>query len=83
MWVLKQSSPTSSLWPCRDFEHNANVAAARSLMQQGLRMCKQDEAMWAEYFRLELLYVHRLRQRRKVLGLDLPAEDLRGLRNPM
>jgi U3 small nucleolar RNA-associated protein 6 len=55
------------------------VAAARSLMQQGLRMCKQDEAMWAEYFRLELLYVHRLRQRRKVLGLDVPAEHVLGV----
>ena len=42
-------------------------------MQQGLRMCPDHESMWAEYFRLELLYVHKLRARRKVLGLDVPG----------
>eukprot|EP00955_Chlamydomonas_euryale_P034218 349719-Chlamydomonas_euryale.AAC.8 len=59
---------------CREFERSGNVAAARSLMQQGLRMCKHEEVMWVEYFRMELLYVQRLRMRREVLGLDLPME---------
>ncbi len=52
-----------------EFEHNSNAAAARALMQRGLRMCKGSEQLWAEYFRLELLYVHRLRARRQVLGI--------------
>lgn len=33
-----------------EFEHNANPAAARALMQQGLRMCKYSEKMWLDYF---------------------------------
>lgn len=36
----------------REFEHNANVSAARTLMQQGLRTCKTDEQMWAQYLRM-------------------------------
>ena len=35
-------------------------------MQQGLRMCKHDLDMWAEYVRMELLYVQKLRARREV-----------------
>ncbi|KAL6762165.1 U3 small nucleolar RNA-associated protein 6-domain-containing protein [Haematococcus lacustris] len=61
-----------------DFEHTGNVASARALMQQGLRHCKSDEAMWTEYVRLEMMYVARLRARRAVLGLPNPevVEDL-------
>lgn len=35
-------------------------------------MCKGSQQLWAEYLRMELLYVHKLRSRRKVLGLDCP-----------
>jgi U3 small nucleolar RNA-associated protein 6 len=42
-------------------------------MQQGLRVCKHDEAMWVEYARMEGLYVQKLRMRREVLGLDTPG----------
>ncbi len=59
---------------CREFEHTSNVAAARALMQQGLRHCPRDESLWAEYLRLELLYVARLRARREVLGLPNPGK---------
>lgn len=53
-----------------EFELNANAAAARTLMQRGLRMCKREPSLWLEYFRLELMYVHKLLARRRVLGLD-------------
>jgi U3 small nucleolar RNA-associated protein 6 len=33
-----------------EFEHNGNPAAARALMQQGLRMCRYSEKMWLDYF---------------------------------
>ncbi len=56
----------------RELEHNGNAGAARALLQQGLRMCKGSQQLWAEYLRMELLYVHKLRSRRKVLGLDCP-----------
>lgn len=59
-----------------EFEHNHNATVARSLMQQGLRMCKNDPALWVEYFRMELLYAARLGARRQVLGLgDASIDD--------
>ncbi len=53
-----------------ELEHNRSPAAARALMQRGLRLCKADAQLWVDYFRLELLYAHTLRTRRKVLGVD-------------
>ena len=52
-----------------EFEHNLNAPAARALMQRGLRMCKHAPELWHEYFRMELLYALRLRERRRVLGI--------------
>ncbi|CAL8463055.1 g2589 [Coccomyxa elongata] len=62
----------ASLWiyaSAWEFEHNRNAGAARALMQRGLRMCPGKADLWAEYFRMELLYAHTLRTRRKVLGI--------------
>ncbi|KAI8101795.1 hypothetical protein M9434_006861 [Picochlorum sp. BPE23] len=58
-----------------EFEHNHNATIARSLMQRGLRMCKNDPCLWAEYFRMELLYAARLGARRQVLGLGDASLD--------
>lgn len=35
-----------------EFEANGNPAAARALMQQGLRMCRHSQKMWLDYFDL-------------------------------
>lgn len=40
------------------------------LMQRGLRLNPTDELLWHEYFRLELLYVEKIKLRRRVLGVD-------------
>ena len=56
----------ASVW---EFEHNRNAGAARALMQRGLRMCPGSADLWAEYFRMELLFAHTLRTRRKILGI--------------
>ena len=78
-----QLHPTAAgLWSYAaawEVEHNRNVAAARALTQRGLRMCKGDAQLWVEYFRLELLYAHTLRARRKVLGIDAAQGSLRTL----
>ena len=37
---------------CREFESNGNPAAARALMQSGLRSCPADPSLWLEYFRM-------------------------------
>ncbi|CDH56617.1 u3 small nucleolar rna-associated protein 6homolog [Lichtheimia corymbifera JMRC:FSU:9682] len=61
LWIMASS------W---EFEHNANPASARVLMQRGLRLNPTDELLWHEYFRLELLYVEKIKLRRRVLGVD-------------
>ncbi|ORZ03431.1 U3 small nucleolar RNA-associated protein 6-domain-containing protein [Syncephalastrum racemosum] len=61
LWVLAAS------W---EYEKNVNIAAARTLMQRGLRMNPNDETLWHEYFRLELMYIEKIKLRRKVLGVD-------------
>jgi hypothetical protein len=51
---LLQVHPTEpGLWvyaAAWEFEANGNPAAARALMQQGLRMCRYSEKMWLDYF---------------------------------
>jgi len=51
-------------------EGGSNPAAARALMQRGLRACgASSDLLWAEYLRLELAYAATLRARREVLGV--------------
>jgi len=59
-----------------EFEHNRNAAASRTLMQRGLRMCPGSAELWAEYFRMELLYAHTLCKRREILGIATSGEML-------
>ena len=45
-------------------------------MQRGLRMCKTSQQLWLEYFRMELMYAHKLRTRRRIMGADDSAGGL-------
>ncbi|KAK4519987.1 uncharacterized protein ATC70_010231 [Mucor velutinosus] len=51
-------------------EHNANMAAARILLQRALRLMPESQQLWHEYFRLELLYIEKIKLRRRILGID-------------
>ncbi|CAN8326226.1 unnamed protein product [Cochlearia groenlandica] len=53
-----------------EFDMNLNVAAARALMQNGLRVCPNSEDLWVEYLRMELTYLNKLKARRVALGED-------------
>lgn len=54
-----------------EFDLNLNVAAARALMQSGLRSCPESEDMWIEYLRMELTYLNKLKARKVALGEDV------------
>ncbi|OEL26508.1 hypothetical protein BAE44_0012475 [Dichanthelium oligosanthes] len=54
-----------------EFDLNLNVAAARALMQSGLRSCPESEDMWIEYLRMELTYLNKLKARKAALGEDV------------
>ncbi|CAG8509378.1 159_t:CDS:10 [Ambispora leptoticha] len=60
LWIL------AAKW---EFESNANIVAARVLMQRGLRFNNASKQLWQEYFKLELLYVEKITTRRKILGI--------------
>ncbi|MED6144110.1 hypothetical protein PIB30_012467 [Stylosanthes scabra] len=53
-----------------EFDSNLNVAAARALMQEGLRVCPTSEDLWVEYLRMELVYLNKLKARKVALGED-------------
>jgi len=38
-----------------------------ALMQRGLRLCADDENMWVQYFRLEMLYWAKVKTRQELL----------------
>jgi hypothetical protein len=38
-------------------------------------MCKGDQRLWVEYFRMELLYVRKLLARRQVLGIHTQEDS--------
>jgi U3 small nucleolar RNA-associated protein 6 len=59
-------------------EHNANMAAARVLLQRALRLMPENQQLWHEYFRLELIYIEKIKLRRRILGIDQQknAEDI-------
>lgn len=57
-----------------EFDHNLNVAAARALMQSGLRACPDSEDLWVEYLRMELTYLNKLRARKVALGEEVVTQ---------
>ncbi|CAM9692111.1 unnamed protein product, partial [Chrysoparadoxa australica] len=57
-----------------EFFDNGNSAAARVLMQRGLRINKDCRQLWVQYFRLEWCYLQKLAGRRHVMGLE-PKHD--------
>ncbi|KAI8886444.1 hypothetical protein K501DRAFT_244139 [Backusella circina FSU 941] len=69
----------ASLWiMAASWEHdqNANPSAARTLMQRSLRMNPENELLWQEYMKLELIYVEKIKIRRRVLGITDDAMDV-------
>lgn len=70
LWIMAAS------W---EFEENANIVAARVLMQRGLRLNPGQAQLWHEYFRLEQLYIEKIKARRKILGIDQKSQGLKEL----
>eukprot|EP00741_Cyanophora_paradoxa_P002251 tig00000571_g2183.t1 len=53
-----------------EFESNNNIQTARVLLQRALRINPAAQKLWHEYCRLELLYVYKVAERRRILGID-------------
>ncbi|KAJ8331623.1 U3 snoRNP protein [Batrachochytrium dendrobatidis] len=57
-WIL------AATW---EFEENSDIASARVLMQRALRINPTNQKLWIEYFKLELLWVEKIKERRRIL----------------
>nr|XP_034317522.1 U3 small nucleolar RNA-associated protein 6 homolog [Crassostrea gigas] len=79
--LLQVHSKNPDLWILAakwEFENNKNADNARTLMQRGLRFNPASKALWLEYYRMELLFVEKLRKRRELLqstGMDQNEES--------
>ncbi|KAI8987905.1 U3 small nucleolar RNA-associated protein 6-domain-containing protein [Mycotypha africana] len=61
LWIM------AAMW---EYEHNSNVAAARILLQRAIRLMPENQQLWIQYFKLELVYVEKIKLRRRVLGIE-------------
>ncbi|KAJ3252834.1 U3 snoRNP protein [Boothiomyces macroporosus] len=50
-----------------EYEENSNMTSARVLLQRALRINPHDQKIWLEYFKLELLWIQKLLDRRRIL----------------
>ncbi|KAI9190583.1 U3 small nucleolar RNA-associated protein 6-domain-containing protein [Polychytrium aggregatum] len=50
-----------------EYEENSNISSARVLLQRGLRLNPESQKLWLEYFKLELLWLIKIRERRRLL----------------
>ncbi|PIA13624.1 hypothetical protein COEREDRAFT_83332 [Coemansia reversa NRRL 1564] len=68
----------SQMWikaAAHELDVNSNSNAARVLLQRALRLIPEDQHLWIEYFRLEMLLVEKIKTRRRILGIDQPSTD--------
>ncbi|KAI9485221.1 MAG: hypothetical protein EXX96DRAFT_544311 [Benjaminiella poitrasii] len=82
--VIQYHPNNASLWimaASYEYEQNSNMSAARILLQRALRLMPENKHLWYEYFRLELLYIEKIKLRRHVLGIAQQenAEDIEAM----
>ena len=62
MWIL------AAKW---EFEDNSNITSARVLLQRAIRLNSDSRHLWLEYFKLELMWIEKIKERRRILfGAD-------------
>ena len=58
-----------------EWEDNANVTAARALLQRALRMNSDAKDLWIEYFKLECFFLIKIAERNRVLGIEESSKE--------
>ena len=76
--ALQMHAGNAALWAEAafwEYEGNLDPASARALFQRGLRVVEREDArgLWVHYFRMEVMYVEKVLERRRVLGLAAQA----------
>ena len=71
--ALQKFPSSAELWIMAaqyEFNKNANMTGARNLLLRSLRLNPETRELWLEYARLECLFLFKIMERRRVLGLD-------------
>ena len=75
-----QKFPSSSeLWILAaqyEYDTNYNISGARNLLLRSLRLNPEKRELWLEYAKLECLYILKIIERRRVLGLDKQEDKM-------
>lgn len=60
-----------------EYNKNANMTGARNLLLRSLRLNPEVRELWLEYAKLECLFLLKIMERRRILGLDneKPVEE--------
>lgn len=58
-----------------EFDDNQNAHGARTILQRALRVLPESEELWVYFFQMELQYIAKLRERKRVLGLLVLKPD--------
>ncbi|CAK4033613.1 related to HAT (Half-A-TPR) repeat-containing [Lecanosticta acicola] len=58
-------------------ETQGDMGTARSYLQRGLRFNMDEERLWCEYIKLEMVYLAKIAARKKILGLDEKKDEER------
>jgi hypothetical protein len=54
-----------------EFDVKGNIESARNLIQQGLRIHEEDPKAWIHYFKFEMNFIKKLKQRHDILTLEV------------
>lgn len=78
--ALQKFPSSTELWILaaqHEYEHNTNITGARNLLLRSIRLNPEQRQLWHEYAKLECLYILKIMERRRILGLDtLSKEDV-------
>ncbi|XP_028395280.1 U3 small nucleolar RNA-associated protein 6 homolog [Dendronephthya gigantea] len=76
--MLQAHPNNTSLWITAakyEFEERNNIKSSRILLQRALRLNSNCQNLWLEYFRLELLYIDKVKKRRRLLGINAGNDE--------
>ena len=59
-----------------EFEMNESIESSRSIFQRALRFLPNEQKLWCEYFKMELMCVELVMKRKELLGIDEQPSDV-------
>jgi U3 small nucleolar RNA-associated protein 6 len=77
--ALQKFPSSAPLWILAaqyEYDNNFNITGARNLLLRSLRLNPEKRELWLEYAKLECLYISKIVERRRILGLDKAPDEI-------